>query len=371
MEQSDTRFSKLRWLLAVGGLVLYVVDTGTDVALVVGYFLDKQYTWSGLTVMFILTGMLVTQIFSYAWFRDDMKNGEQITAGMSKSKSAALHVFGMGIFTRYYHLLKEGSRVVWTTEDSSEKHHRLFCMASDLSMLKLFETFLESAPQILLQLYIQGSKEWPLFKIISVAFSFCNMAWSLVDYRCCLRKSLPHITDMPSGLPTAVYLLYKLGTITSLILSYSLLLTLSIYSTIAFTLFWLLATTWAHWLQTDFCSARVLELLYRAVVGVVLIFSFFNVKGKNTKEAMIIYYVFYGVISVTAPLSLALLKPELQKTVYFWTVCGLIYGGLLVGLLCLVLYYRFLHPRAPEADEVDGLKTETVTPERLKTFMQP
>lgn len=61
---------------------------------------------------------------------------------------------------RYYRLLKYGFGVVWTTtnsrtvEESRDEHHRLFCQATDLSMLKLFETFLESAPQLVLQLYI-------------------------------------------------------------------------------------------------------------------------------------------------------------------------------------------------------------------------
>lgn len=196
------------------------------------------------------------------------------------------------------------------------------------------------------------------------------MAWSLVDYRSCFRRSLPDATDMPSGLPTAVYLLYKLGTITSAVLAYSLLLTLSVYSTIGVSVFWLLGTMWAHWLQTDFCTSRALELLYRAVVGVILLFSFFNVKGQNTKKAMLFYYFSHGVVTVTAPLLLAFLKPELQSTVYLWVVCGLVSGGLLVGLLCLVLYYRFLHPKPRELDEVDGLKIETATAKRLRTCLQ-
>lgn len=62
---------------------------------------------------------------------------------------------------RYYHLLKKGFKVIWTTtrssctvEEQRDEHHYLFCLAADLSMLKLFEAFLESAPQLLLQLYI-------------------------------------------------------------------------------------------------------------------------------------------------------------------------------------------------------------------------
>lgn len=60
---------------------------------------------------------------------------------------------------RYYHMLKKGYNVVWTTnsytvEERRDVHHKLFCLATDLSMLKLFEAFLESVPQLLLQLYI-------------------------------------------------------------------------------------------------------------------------------------------------------------------------------------------------------------------------
>lgn len=206
-----------------------------------------------------------------------------------------------------------------------------------------------------------------------MAFSFFNIAWSLVDYRRCLRKSLPHIGEMPSGLPTAIYLLYKLCTITSHILSYTLLLTLSPYSAVALTVLWLLGTTWTHALQTNFCSSERLEFLYRAVIGVILTFSFFNVKGQDTKVAMIIYYLFYILVNITSPLLLALLKPELSTTTFFLTVTGLISGGSVLGLVCLVLYYHFLHPmeKRREADEVDGPGKETQATRRIKHFLQP
>lgn len=208
---------------------------------------------------------------------------------------------------------------------------------------------------------------------LSMLLSFFNIAWALVDYRRCLRRSIPHIREMPSGLPTAIYLLYKLCTITSHILSYTLLLILSTYSTIALTVLWLLGTTWTHLLQTNFCSSRGLELLYRAVIGVILMFTFFNVKGQNTKAAMIIYYMFYSLINIMAPLLLALLRPELQKATFLLAVGGLIFGGSVLGLVCLILYYLLLHPKEKrrEADEIDGLGSQTETTRRIRNFLQP
>lgn len=49
--------------------------------------------------------------------------------------------------------------MVWRTtshteEERKDVHQSLFGLASDLSMLKLFEAFLESVPQLLLQLCI-------------------------------------------------------------------------------------------------------------------------------------------------------------------------------------------------------------------------
>ncbi len=78
---------------------------------------------------------------------------------MLEITSLTLFLFVLPV-ARYYHLLKHGFKVVWTATDSHtvEKrrivHHSLFCLATDLSMLKLFESFLESVPQLLLQLYI-------------------------------------------------------------------------------------------------------------------------------------------------------------------------------------------------------------------------
>lgn len=84
---------------------------------------------------------------------------------MSKKKTV-LHWWHSGVdfvftvFDRFCRLLKLGFEVLFTkttsltVEELKDRHRQLFRQAADLSMLKLFESFLESAPQLLLQLYI-------------------------------------------------------------------------------------------------------------------------------------------------------------------------------------------------------------------------
>uniref|UniRef100_A0A3B3UK53 XK-related protein n=1 Tax=Poecilia latipinna TaxID=48699 RepID=A0A3B3UK53_9TELE len=361
----NKQFSIWRWLLALVGLFMYLGDIGTDTALVFTYFHEEHYVWSGLTALFIITGLTVNQIFSYAWFLEDMH--KNVMDSKPKRWYLVLHIFGMGILLRYVRALMSCIQDFDT---------------ADLSMLKLFETFLESAPQLLLQLYVhQNHEEWSVLQYMSMVFSFFNLAWSLVDYRICLRKSLPQSRELPSALPTTVYLLYKLFTITSLILSYSLLLILSVYSTVGFTSLWLLGTIRAHHLKTNFCSSGVLELLYRGVIGAVLVFTFFNVKGQDTKRDMTVYYFFWTVINFSTPLLMFFLKPELKTITIFLVVSGVIYGGSLLGLILLVLYYRFLHSKQEakkQYDEVDGLenvdgqeKETTPSTRRTREFIKP
>ncbi|KAF6727337.1 XK-related protein 9 [Oryzias melastigma] len=302
-----------------------------------------------MTMMFVLTGTLSTQLFSYAWYRDDAKKPETPNAWGHR----CAHVWlGHHLQVTYYQLLKESWRVFRNTANSppaggTETHHdRLFCMAADLCMLKVFEAFLESVPQLLLQVcIIQSQNETSFIQGLSVAFSLINVAHSLMDYSSYLR---------------------------SCILSYSLLITVSVYSTAALTVLWLLLTVWVHFLNTNFCTSKALEFFYRTIVGAILVFTFFNVKGKDTKLVMTVYYISHAILNIAAPILFVLLVPGPQTCKFLWTA-GLIGGTTILGYMCLILYYSFLHPKGmeQEPDEVDGLETEATATRRMRSFLQP
>lgn len=213
-----------------------------------------------------------------------------------------------------------------------------------------------------------------------MAMSFVTIAWSTVDYRRCLRSSLIYVNLMPSGIPTAIYLFYKIFTITPRILSLTLFLMLSYFTIPAIALVWLVGTIWTFVEKTNFCTSRVLEWLYRGIVGVILIFTFFNIKGRKTKVPMTVYYIFSVTENLSAPILLLLLKPESEGTDYFQPIILFILFSNSIGLIFLGVYYRLLHPYVPPsvfpsdriADEVDGAPShvENVKKTRLDHFLQ-
>lgn len=95
-------FTKFRWLCTILGLIFYIGDIISDLLLTVQYFRCGHCTWAVLTLVFILSGSLCIQIFSYAWFEDDRKNEnyEEEDKPLSTGHLIGIHVLQFGIFTR-------------------------------------------------------------------------------------------------------------------------------------------------------------------------------------------------------------------------------------------------------------------------------
>ncbi|XP_005162707.1 XK-related protein 9 isoform X1 [Danio rerio] len=351
-----------RWLCTLFGFIFYLGDIGSDILLSVQYFRRGHVTWAALTLTFVLVASVTVQTFSYAWFKDDNKESQTNVKCIPTCYLIGIHLLQIGICSRYLRFLKRKFKALCSNQTREEKDYDSG-LAADLSMLRMFETFLESVPQLTLQTYIiLEHNHRSNLQYISMAMSFVTIAWSTVDYRRCLRSSLRDTNEMPSGSPTAIYLFYKIFTITPRILSLTLFLILSYFTIPAIALVWLVGTTWAFVEKTNFCTSRVLEWIYRAVVGVILIFTFFNIRGQNTKVPMTVYYIFSVTENLSAPILLALLKPESEGTDYFLPIILFILFSNSIGLIFLAVYYSRLHhhvhPPVPPseriADEVDG-----------------
>ncbi|XP_077799918.1 XK-related protein 9 isoform X2 [Macaca mulatta] len=261
------KYTKQNFMMSVLGIIIYITDLIVDIWVSVRFFHEGQYVFSVLALSFMLFGTLVVQCFSYSWFKADLKKAGQ----ESQHCFLLLHCLQGGIFTRYWFALKRGYHAAFTydsnttnfMEEQIDLHKEVIDRVTDLSMLRLFETYLEGCPQLILQLYIlleHGQANFSQYAATMV--SCCAISWSTVDYQVALRKSLPDKKLLNGLCPKITYLFYKFFTLLSWMLSIVLLLFLNVKIALFMLLFlWLLGVIWAFKKNTQFCTSIRWSLL--------------------------------------------------------------------------------------------------------------
>nr|XP_001493017.3 XK-related protein 9 isoform X1 [Equus caballus] len=370
------KYTKLNFMMSALGVIIYITDLIVDIWVSVRFFYEGQYVFGVLTVSFMLFGTIVVQCFSYSWFKADLKKAGQ----ESPRCFLLLHCLQGGVFTRYWFVLKKGYHLAFKDgsqtdnfmEEQIDPHKEVLDRVTDLSMLRLFETYLEGCPQLVLQLYtFLGYGQANFSQYAAILVSCCAISWSTVDYQVALRKSLPDKNLLNGFWPKLAYLFYKLFTLLSWMLSVVLLLFLNVKIALFLLLFlWVLGILWAFKKQTQFCASMGMEFLYRIVVGFILVFTFFNVKGQNTKFPMSCYYI----VRVLATLGILIVFWVCPLSVfnsdYFVPLTVSIALTLLLGIIFLIVYYGTLHPNRSEEtkpDEVDGKSVQRDC--RMKYFL--
>ncbi|KAM5210808.1 XK-related protein 9 isoform 1-T8 [Hipposideros larvatus] len=369
------KYTKLNFMMSVLGIIIYITDLIVDIWVSVRFFREGQYVFGALTVGFMLFGTLVVQCFSYSWFKADLKKAGQ----ESQHCFLLLHCLQGGVFTRYWYALKKGYHVVFKHSKTDnfigeqiDLRKEVIDRVTDLSMLRLFETYLEGCPQLVLQLYILLEHgEANFSQCAAIGVSCCAISWSTVDYQVALRKSLPDKNSFNGFCPKLIYLFYKLFTLLSWMLSVVLLLFLNV-KIVLFLLFclWFLGVVWAFKNQTQFCASISMEFLYRVVVGFILTFTFFNIKGQNTKCPMSCYYTIRVLTTLGILIVFWVYPLSVFNSDYFIPISIIIALALLLGIIFLIVYYGTLHPNRSEkkqADEIDGKRVQIDC--RMKYFL--
>nr|XP_008120934.1 PREDICTED: XK-related protein 8-like [Anolis carolinensis] len=140
----------LLWSLAGGAA--FLADLGADAWVAVRFWKAGRADWALLVLGLAGLSSLVTQAFSWAWHRGDPP---ELRRGLPSGPAwLALHVLQLGYLYRCLHALKVGFNVCRTEAATETQRAYAIFLSHDISLLRLFETFLESAPQLTLMLYI-------------------------------------------------------------------------------------------------------------------------------------------------------------------------------------------------------------------------
>ncbi|XP_060040909.1 XK-related protein 6 [Erinaceus europaeus] len=375
-------------LWIVLALLVFFGDVGTDLWLALDYYRKGHYGCFGLTLFFVLVPSLLVQSLSFRWFVQDYTGGglgavEGLSsrgppmlgagyghgaargpgAGGSATPGAqrlcrlsvwiwqsVIHLLQMGQVWRYIRTMYLGIQ-----SQRQKEHQRRFYWAmmyeyADVNMLRLLETFLESAPQLVLQLCIMIQKNnAETLPCVSSVTSLMSLAWVLASYHKLLRDSRDDKKSM-SYRGALIHLFWRLFTISSRVISFALFASIfQLYFGIFVVVHWCAMAFWIIHGGTDFCMSKWEEILFNMVVGIVYIFCWFNVKEGRTRYRMFAYYT----IVLTENAALTFLwyfyrNPETTDSYAVPALCC-VFVSFVAGIALMLLYYGVLHPMGPRA----------------------
>uniref|UniRef100_A0A8D2IPB2 XK-related protein n=1 Tax=Varanus komodoensis TaxID=61221 RepID=A0A8D2IPB2_VARKO len=355
------RFTKQDFALMAVGVLFFVADIVADIWQATEYFYEEHYLWGTLLLAIGLISSVIIQFFSHAWFKED-------TSGNLKWIFLLLHFLHGGLLTWYWFILNSGYKAAFQSNSSGCTiiiHAKVIGEMADISMLRLFKTFLESTPQLILQVYIlMISDNCTFSQYVFIAITFGSISCATLDYMIALWKSLPDKNKFTKISSKIMYLFIVL--IAGLSTACAIILVVLLW----FSIIWVLKQ------HTAFCKTKAAEIVYRTVVGIILVFTFFNIKGERTKIPMSVYFVSRVFLTLAIMCICIFSKSMFSVQVYLSAVIITVVITLVLGIAFLCVYYGLFHPTiyytqdvVDGPDAVDGPRGERQETCRIRTFL--
>ncbi|KAM9340212.1 XK-related protein 8-like [Symphorus nematophorus] len=349
------KLSLVDFLFTCMGLVFLMLDIALDVFAVVSFYQEGAYWSLGILLLFLVGSSILVQAFSWLWFSyDDKEKDKTVGKCLSQRQLKLLHVLQMGIYLRHAGVVEMSVRTFLTKLDDPEGH--AVFLSHDLSMLRLIETFSESSPQLVLMLTIilQRGQLDPV-TVLKAIGSASAVACSVTMYHRSLRSFLPE-KEKQQVVSSVVYFLWNLLLITSRLTALALFA--SMLPCFIFTHFlcsWLVLFFFVWLSGTDFMESPCGEWLYRATVGLIWYFDWFNVVDGRTRNRTLLYHS-YILVDICLLCSLwcwkMITEPPYYKISPFYAkitaVC--VVAVYIIGLFFKLIYYKFYHPNVKKQE---------------------
>ncbi|XP_076318753.1 XK-related protein 6-like isoform X5 [Tachypleus tridentatus] len=385
-EEQDqfTVFSALATFVCI---ISYVINVGTDVAVSYFLYVEDNLWWFGLTAAATAIPSLTVNIFSIRWYVHDAKERKTHPRALSRPHMTKLdwvvriffHMVLLGPIIRYIDLLIYGFRSRrlrkqkrrreqnWhlsyrqpspvRIEQPTEVNYHLLMIQEDrdTALLALLESFMESTPQLLLQVYILSQREQVptdfftvYLQVASVCSSLFELSWALAFYQRALRRSVLDKKNM-TRTGTALQFLWRFSTIGARVFALALFASqYKLWLVPVCVGHWGIMTVWIMHQQTHFCDSETgeqrqcEEYLFNMVIGAIYLFCFLNVKDEPTRYKVTTYYVVVFVENATL-IALWYIRTDPSVWYHLPALVG-VFASFLFGVSIMMVYYRCCHP---------------------------
>ena len=303
VKRLEMSFSLLDAASLIFSMTSFFLDLVTDLAVACFHYLNNDYWYCALTLAFVTLPTFITTSISLRWYIVDSKvEGSEPVSKTQWLFRFIFHILQVGPVLRYYESLQYGLKFRETKDPNEKKiiYMKMIYEDADATMLRLFESFMESAPQLMLQVYII-SRNYPfddyeywtsIVQVMSISSSLVSISWSLVSYSKSLRISLSNKVPM-NYWSIAVMFSWEFFSITARMIALALFTSAFVrYVGLVCLAHWFIMTCWIYSMKTSFCNTKCEELGFNALLGVIFIFCYFNPIDTATRFRYMIYYAF-------------------------------------------------------------------------------
>ncbi|XP_077404094.1 XK-related protein 8-like [Vanacampus margaritifer] len=345
------KFSKVDCFLTYVGLAFLLLDIGLDTGTAVSLYQDEEYVYLGILIFVLLGSSVLVQTYSWLWYTyDDFERVvTKVEKCLSRTQLKAVHFLQLGVYFRHAAVVEVTSCSCIITKTRDPVGSAVY-LTHDLSMLRLFEAFSESAPQLVLMLTImlqQGQLD--TLTVLKALGSASAVAFCVTTYHRSLRSFLPDKEQQPV-LSSLIFFTWNF------ILIFTRLVAIALFASVLpcfiFTHFiccWMLLFFAAWRCKTELMDSPGGELLYQATVGLIWYFNWFNVVDERTRYKATLYHSFILLdISVMCGLWCWRMhtKPPSFKIplVYACLIAVSVVALYIFGLVLKIIYYKRFHP---------------------------
>lgn len=353
--QKNDRVTKWDFFAITFSFVTYLVDVGLDVNVACEFYVEQKMVYFWWTVVFIALPSLIVTLFSLRWYVLDAlkKKTPAVCCNKQWILRVSVLVLQMGPILRYIDSFRSAVKSIRNNAAPNKEHYyrQMRYENADVSMLRLFESLMEAAPQLILQMYIflqnkdigtQPLTNREIWQLVSMFFSLISISCGLAFYQRALRFSLENKVNMtwPATIFRAVWHFFD---VSSRILALGLFTSLfPRYTAIICSVHCIIAVRWILTMKTDFCYNKCEEFLYNFVLAVMYIISFLNPKDGTTFKRYLVYYMCMFLENTTLMIVwFVYCPPEMPYKLPAMMSHFLCF---FVGIFFMVLYYQHFHP---------------------------
>ncbi|KAH9492510.1 XK- protein 6 [Bulinus truncatus] len=340
------KFNWFDMLIGILSIAVFLVDIGTDIELAAHYFREKSLRYGIVTAALIVIPSLITCFLGLHWYIIDYKKEKQVVEKLKRNKRKPYKI--PKVVEYLYCGVKSRNKKLPPKE---RKRFYKFMMYEDVDscLLRIFESFLESAPQLTWQLYIAielKPKEDAVgssIRVIALLSSWGSLAISLMSYQKSLRNSHEEKAKM-SLISLPFYFIWRASEIGGRVLCIAMFASafdLWVFGPLLF--HWVFMSGWLIFQRTAFYKNKCLEKVFNIICGYVMVFCFLNLREGQTRFRVIL---FYFILYVENFFMLALWFRFTQDLGAWFHLGGFITVMLLfiLHIVFQLVYYRFFHP---------------------------